>query len=144
VADWPPEWRRASCRTGTEDQGAEALALRVRVALDSADLGQFAELLDPKVRWGAPDDPNPSCQSRRDLLAWYRQGRAAGTHGRVGDVEGYGDKILIHMVIAATSAADGAPVQSDRRQVLTCAHVRVVNIRGFETRDEALARLDSG
>jgi hypothetical protein len=35
-----------------DDGGANALAPRVRIALESADISQFGELLDPNVRWG--------------------------------------------------------------------------------------------
>jgi hypothetical protein len=116
------------------------VAARVRVALESADVSQFGELLDPNVRWGAPDDPHPSCQSRDDVLAWYGRGRAAGRRARVADVQGRGDKILVHLIVS-TPSQGGAVTESDRWQVLTCARGRIVDIRGFETRDEAFARV---
>jgi ketosteroid isomerase-like protein len=131
-------------RTATNDHQAEALAQRVRVALDSADADQFADLLDPNVRWGAPDDPNPSCQSRSDVLAWYQRKRLAGRNGRVIDVQAYGDKIVVHLAVSEASAADHAPVEHDRWQVLTCAESGIVDIRGFETSDDALAHLSPG
>jgi len=117
------------------------LAERVREALESADLSQFGELLDPNVRWGAPDDPTPSCQSRSDVLAWYGRGRAAGRRARVVDVQVHGDRILVHLTVSGPSSAGTPAVEHDRWQVLTCARSRVVDIRGFETRDEALARV---
>ena len=123
-----------------EDGGANALARRVRVALESADVSQFGELLDPNVRWGAPDDPSPSCQSRDQVLAWYGRGRAAGRRARVIDVQAHGNKILVHLAVSTASQTDAA-IASDRWQVLTCAHGRIVDIRGFETSDEAVARV---
>ncbi len=119
----------------------EALAERVRVALESADISQFGELLDPNVRWGAPDDPTPSCQSRSDVLAWYGRGRAAGRRARVVDLQVRGDRILVQLSVSERSAAGAPPVEHDRWQILTCAHGRVVDIRGFETREEAFARI---
>jgi hypothetical protein len=119
----------------------EALAERVRGALESADVSQFGELLDPNVRWGAPDDPRPSCQSRNDVLAWYGRGRAAGRRARVVDVQVRGDRILVHLSVLEGSPRDAPAVEHDRWQILTCARGRVVDIRGFETREEALARL---
>lgn len=124
-----------------EDNGVTALAQRIRVALESADLSQFAELLDPNVRWGAPDDPNPSCQSRTDVLAWYGRGRAAGRRARVVDVQTHGNKILVHLTVSTSSPKGGPAVEGDRWQVLTCARGRVVDIRGFENHDEAFARV---
>ena len=123
-----------------EEGGANALAARVRVALESADVSQFGELLDPNVRWGAPDDPSPSCQSRDEVLAWYGRGRAAGRRARVIDVQAHGNKILVHLTVSTRSQV-GAATEDDRWQVLTCARGRIVDIRGFETSDEALARV---
>jgi hypothetical protein len=123
-----------------EDGGANALATRVRVALESADVSQFGELLDPNVRWGAPDDPRPSCQSRDEVLAWYGRGRAAGRRARVIDVRAHGNKILVQLTVS-TPSQDGAAIESDRWQVLTCARGRIVDIRGFDTSDEAVARV---
>ncbi|HTD51067.1 MAG TPA: nuclear transport factor 2 family protein [Acidimicrobiia bacterium] len=112
----------------------------MRVALESADVSQFGELLDPNVRWGAPDDPRPSCQSRDEVLAWYGRGRAAGRRARVIDVRAHGNKILVQLTVS-TPSQDGAAIESDRWQVLTCARGRIVDIRGFDTSDEAVARV---
>lgn len=119
----------------------DALAERVRRALESADVSQFGELLDPNVRWGAPDDPTPSCQSRSDVLAWYGRGRATGRRARVEDVQVRGDRILVHLRVSEPSPAGVSAVERDRWQILTCARGRVVDIRGFETQEEAFARL---
>jgi len=119
----------------------DALAERVRRALESADVSQFGELLDPNVRWGAPDDPKPSCQTRSDVLAWYGRGRATGRRAQVVDVQVQGDRILVHLRVSEPSPAGGSAVERDRWQILSCARGRVVDIRGFETRAEALARL---
>jgi len=62
------------------------VADQVRTALDAAELDAFADLLDPKVTWGAPGDPSPPCQNRNQVLDWYRQGRAQGRRARVLDV----------------------------------------------------------
>jgi hypothetical protein len=119
----------------------EALAERVRGALESADLSQFGELLDPNVRWGAPDDETPSCRSRSDVLAWYGRGRAAGRRARVVDLQVHGDKILVQLRVSVASARGVAARDADRWHVLTCARGRVVDIRGFETGEEAFARV---
>lgn len=64
----------------------DAVAGRVRAALQEADLSTLADLLDPDVHWGAPDDPAPECQNREQVLAWYRQARDAGLRA---DVTGF-------------------------------------------------------
>ena len=59
------------------------LAGQVRQALQAADLDAYAALLDPAVPLGPPGDPSAPCQSRAQVLAWYRQGRNSGTRARV-------------------------------------------------------------
>jgi ketosteroid isomerase-like protein len=112
----------------------EAIAEKVRIAMDAADLEQFAELLDPGVTWGAPGDPTPTCQSRSQVLSWYANGRAAGRRGEVRSVTTRGDKILVAMTV---SSPEFPP--SDRWQVLTVADGRVSDIRGYEDEAAALA-----
>ena len=111
----------------------DVIADRVRSALDAADLEQFADLLDPKVTWGAPGDPSPPCQSRAQVLAWYSKGREAGRRGQVRTVRTHGDKIVVAMTV--TSPDDAG---SDRWQVLTVANGRVADIRGYDGEAEAL------
>jgi hypothetical protein len=56
-----------------DDGHADALAARVRVALESADVSQFGELLDPNVRWGARRSPSVVSVTRRCAgLVWTR------------------------------------------------------------------------
>lgn len=114
------------------------VANEVRTALDSTDLEQFAELLDPNVTWGAPGDPSPSCQNRQQVLAWYDRGKAAGRRAHVLSVTTYGDKILVAMTV--TSAADDAV--ANRWQVLEVAGGRITDIRGFDDEVEARAAVD--
>jgi ketosteroid isomerase-like protein len=117
--------------------GVESIAEKVRAALDSADLEQFADLLDPHVTWGAPGDPSPSCHNRSQVLAWYANGRAAGRRGHVRSVATYDDKILVTMTV--TSPDDNG---TERWQVLTVANGRVADIRGYD--DEAAAFAAAG
>jgi hypothetical protein len=122
---------------------AEGIAARVRVALESADLTTFAELLDPHVRWGAPDEPTPSCQNRAQVLAWYQRGRDAGVQARVTEIVVHGDKILVGLKVAGNPAARAPGGEAERWQVLTVGGDRIVDIRGFDDRREAAARADA-
>ncbi|MDQ1425325.1 MAG: hypothetical protein QOD72_2823 [Acidimicrobiaceae bacterium] len=123
------------------DPSIEALANQVRRALDSGDLALFADLLDPGVHWGAPDDPAPSCQTRAQVLAWYERGRTTGRRAHVTDTHVHEDKILVELRVVDPSASGDVPLETDRWQVLTCTGGRIVDIRGFETYAEALARV---
>ena len=111
----------------------DAIAQMVRIALDSADLEEFGDLLDPRVTWGAPGEPSPSCQSRAQVLAWYRKGHDAGRRGHVRSVRTHRDKIVVTMTL--TSPEDSG---SDRWQVLTVANGRITDIRGYDDEGEAL------
>jgi ketosteroid isomerase-like protein len=112
----------------------ESIAEEVRAALDSADLEQFADLLDPNVTWGAPGDPWPSCQNRAQVLSWYANGRAAGRRGQVLSVASYAHKILVTMTVMSPDDAG-----TKRWQVFTVADGRVADIRGYDDEAEALA-----
>lgn len=117
-----------------EVASTQTLAEQVRLALESADLDRFSDLLDPRVTWGAPGDPAPSCQNRAQVLAWYAGGRAAGRRFEVRDVTAYPDRILVAVTV---TMPDGA--RSDRWQVLTVAGGRVVDIRAYDDEGAAVA-----
>jgi ketosteroid isomerase-like protein len=121
-------------------RGPEQLATVVKVALESGDLETFRELLDPNVRWGAPDDPAPSCQNRDQVLAWYRRGRAAGVSASVFEVVVGQDALLIGLSVVGNAGAQEAGGSVERWQVLTVRDGRVVDIRGFEDRQGAAVR----
>jgi len=116
----------------------DALAAQVRVALEHADLDGYRELLDPGVTWGAPDDPQPGCRNRDQVLAWYRRGRARGVRAKVTETEVGVDGILVGLEVGL-EGGDDAPVE--RWQVLTVRRGKIVDIRGFEDRQTARARM---
>src|SRR5437763_5974838 len=112
-----------------EESTAAAIAARVREALDGADLTAIADLLDPGVRWGAPDDTEGGCQNREQVLGWYRRGREGGARARVTEVVPNGDKILVGLRVTGPPAAGAPGGEAARWQVLTVARGRVVDIR---------------
>jgi ketosteroid isomerase-like protein len=125
-------------------EATERIARQVSAALAAADLAAFSELLDPDVRWGPPGDPAPPCQSRDQVLAWYRRGREAGVRARVSETVVRGDQILIGLKVAGNRAADARSGEAERWQVLTVRGGRVVDIVGFDERGEAAARAGLG
>jgi ketosteroid isomerase-like protein len=117
------------------------IAERVRNALESADLAAIGDLLDPNVRWGAPDDTAPSCTNRDEVLAWYKRGRDAGVRAQVTELVVHGDdKILVGLRVSGRLPSGESTGEEDRWQVLTIRAGRVVDIRGFDDRDQAAAR----
>jgi len=111
---------------------AAAIADRVRLALDAADLDQMAALLSPDVHWGAPDDPTPPCRNRTQVLRWYAAARAEGRRAAVTEVEIHGNALLVGLRLH-----DG----HERWQVLRVGPDGVNDIRGYEDRPSALEKL---
>jgi hypothetical protein len=121
--------------TPDPSQHAAAIVDHVRAALESPDPTQFQSLLHPEARWGAPGDPTPGCQSRDEVLAWYRQAREAGVRARVTGADVHGDKILLALRVTRP----GVPGAVDRWQVLTIRDGQVADIRAFDRHADAEA-----
>jgi ketosteroid isomerase-like protein len=85
-----------------DPESLEQVARQVRVALESGDLSAFSELLDPDVRWRAPDYPSPACQNRDQVLTWYRRAKESGVSAVVSEVVVLGDRILVGLVVSGT------------------------------------------
>ena len=121
-------------------ESMESLARQVRIALSGADLSAFSHLLDPDLRWGAPDARVPSCRNRDQVLAWYQRGRESGTRAEVTETVVLGDRILVGLTIRGPRAADAPDGEAQRWQVLTVSGGGIVDIIGFDDRSEAVAR----
>jgi RimJ/RimL family protein N-acetyltransferase len=124
---------------GSQADAMEHIAGQVRQALEAADLGSYADLLDDGVRWGPPGDPVPPCRSREQVLAWYHRGREAGTRARVTETLVAGDKILVGLKVSGPADAALQAGEADRWQVLTVRGGRVAEIVGFGARNDAAA-----
>jgi ketosteroid isomerase-like protein len=125
----------------TEPESTEQVAARIEVALAANDVNAMADLLDPNVRWGAPDDPTPSCQNRRQVLEWFQRGRDAGVHARVTEVSAHGHHVLVRLQVSGNPTAEAEGSAVERWQVMAVDGGRVVDIRAFDARSEALARV---
>ena len=117
----------------------DQMALKVRIALETADLATFADVLDPNVRWGAPGDPSPPCQSREQVLTWYQQGKESGATARVNEIFVLGDHVIVGLLVSHTPFARERGGEAARWQVLTVRDGRVVDIVAFDQRAEAVA-----
>jgi ketosteroid isomerase-like protein len=132
---------RSEGSIATVNPEMEELAKQVRSALASADVEAYGELLHPNVHWGAPDDPESGCHNREEALGWYRRGRAKGVRARVTETLVQGDKILVGMTVTGRQASKDDGGQEGRWQVLSVAEGKIVDICGFEDRDDAVSRL---
>jgi hypothetical protein len=122
-----------------EESTTVAIAERVREALQTADLSAIADVLDPAVRWGAPDNMEGGCQNRKQVLDWYRRGRDRGARAAVTEVAARGDKIFVGLKVTGAPAAEELGGEAQRWQVLTVVDGLVVDIRGFDDRNEAVS-----
>jgi len=124
----------------TEHAGRlEEVARQLRTALETADLSALSDLLDPDVRWGPPGDPSPPCQTREQVIAWYRRGRESGARAGVSEVVVLGNRVLVGLVVVGTRSAAESGGQAARWQVLTVRDGLAVDIVGFDQRTEAIA-----
>jgi hypothetical protein len=119
----------------------DEIAEQVRDAVESADLDAYRLLQDPNVHWGSPDDSAAGCRDRDEVLAWYRRGRAKGTRAHVSETLVRGDHVLFGMTLSGTSSSTPPDEKTDRWQVLTVVGGPVTDIRGFDRREDAVARL---
>ena len=117
----------------------EEVARRVRAALDDADLAAMRDLLHPDVQWGPPGDDRSGCHNRDEVLAWFQRARDAGARGEVAELVARGDKLLVGLWVRGTPAAVERGGEADRWQVLTLRAGRIIDIRGFERRADAVA-----
>jgi ketosteroid isomerase-like protein len=125
---------------GGQADAVQQIADQVKEALEGADLADYAHLLDPDVHWGPPGDPSFGCRNRRQVLSWYQRGRDAGMRGRVTETIVCGDRILVGVRVTRAESAAEAVTETDRWQVLTVRGGKVVDIAGYDDRDEAAAR----
>jgi len=116
------------------------VARRLERALRQSDLVAVGDLLDPGVTWGPPDSTSPPCTNKKQVLAWYRRGAAAGASAQVTEILATGDRILVGLSIDAMSTADEGDGRSARWQVYTVRDGLIVDIVGFDSRVEAAAR----
>jgi hypothetical protein len=122
-----------------EPLAIEGLAEKIGIALQSADLDAYRELLDPAVSWGPPGDQLSGCHSRDEVLDWYRRGHASGVRADVVETVVSRDKILVGLKVRSRPGTPESGGELDRWQVLTVVDGRVKDIRGFEDRGAAVA-----
>ncbi len=117
----------------------QEMARQMRIALEANDPSAFGHLLDPDVHWGAPGARRSACNNRDQVLTWYRRATEAGMQGQVSDVVVFGDRLLVSLTVRGTDEAKRRGGAALRWQVLTVRRGRVVDIVGFDDKNDALA-----
>ena len=117
----------------------DSMIARIRSAFESADLSALAQLLDEHARWGAPEESVPACQSRGQVLEWYRRAREQGARAEINEASAVDGCIVLGLNVTDTEGAIEKGAMSNRWQVLSVRQSRIVEIRGYEDRESALA-----
>ena len=110
-----------------DTQEVQAIAERLRSALEGQDLTILAGILDPDVRWGGEEDTPQTCHNRADVLAWYGGLIDRGFRPSVVATEVEPDRIALTLDV--TGPGGGT---SRNRQVFRIASGHIVDIRGHE------------
>ena len=110
-----------------DTQEVQAIAERLRSALEGQDLTILAGILDPDVRWGGEEDTPETCHNRADVLAWYGGLIDRGFRASVAAAAVEPDRIVLTLDV--TRPGGGT---SRNHQVFRIAAGHVVDIRGQE------------
>lgn len=118
----------------------ESLGQRVQLALNSADLDSFAALLAIDVHWGPPEGSDADCHSRAEVLEWWSRSRRAGARASVIEVVPGAGALLVGLNVSGTTAAEHQGGETQRWQVLAVESGLIVDICGFDNRNDAALR----
>jgi hypothetical protein len=113
----------------------QSIAERVRMAYESRELSLLGEVLADDVRWGGGDeDAEYTCHTRTDVLNTYGALVASGIEAEVTEVTVRDARVIVGLEVI--------PPEGERHPLFQAFSVRdgkVVDIRGYPTRAEALA-----
>ena len=128
---------RSTCCCNPElVDSVESLAEYVAAAFESSDLGAIRELLAPNASWGSPGQVPATCQNRDQVMQWYENGYEQGIRATVEETLVIQNHIVVGLDITQLNSGDHGV--EDRWQVLTVENALIVDIRGYQNRDEAL------
>jgi ketosteroid isomerase-like protein len=128
---------RSCCCRGLAFQTVERLGELVTSAMASGDLDELFALLAPDARWGAPEEPVPTCSNRDQIIDWYREARDAGESASVNETFVRGENIVVGLVLSGVSSGPEHRRRGELWQVLTVRDGRIAEIRDFDDRRDA-------
>lgn len=116
-----------------EDGPLSEIAAQLSAAFESLDLELFASLLDPAVRWTG------ECRGADQVIRWYEDILAAGTRPTLQGVETRGDAVIVCVALSRPAVAAAPAPPAVVYQVFQVADAAIVEIKGFQDRQSALA-----
>ncbi len=125
--------------------GAEAVAARLRAALDPLDLDALAALLDDNVRWGGEEDTPETCHNSADVLNRLAKQRQSGLETAVLEVTPGEHGVLVRLNVRQP-AHPGHEHDHEWtvNQALMLRNQRVIDIRGYPNRYSAAVQAGVG
>jgi hypothetical protein len=120
-----------------EDGPLSEIAAQLSAAFESLDLELFASLLDPAVRWTG------ECRGADHVIRWYEGILADGTRPTLQGVETRGDAIIVCVALSRPAVAAAPAPPAVVYQVFHVADAAIVEIKGFQDRQSALAAADA-
>ncbi|HEY2053619.1 MAG TPA: nuclear transport factor 2 family protein [Solirubrobacterales bacterium] len=125
---------------GAMTEAPRTIAGKLGTAFEDGDDDLFASLLDPAVRWGGEEDTPETCHTREQVLARYRQLRDGGVGATVEETICLDDAVVLGLALSVPDDGPNPDLPPRVYQVFRLADSLVVDIRGFPTREEALAQ----
>jgi hypothetical protein len=114
---------------------------RLGAAIEDGNEDLLASLLDPAVRWGGEEETPETCHNREQVIVRYRQLRAAGVRASVEEVIAQGDTVVFALALRRPDSGPASEIPALVYQVFKLVDERVVDIRGFAERQDALGYL---
>jgi hypothetical protein len=120
-------------------EALEGTAEKLRAAVEDEDEGLLASLLDPAVRWGEEEETPETCHTREEVLAHYGQLGAAGVRARVQQAITFQHAVVLGLALTRPDSGPASEGPAFVYQVFRFAGDKVIDIRGFPEREDALA-----
>jgi ketosteroid isomerase-like protein len=128
-------------RAMTFDEGTPSLADRLRAALNTANLDDFAHLLSENVTWGDVNDPR-GCRNRAEVLAIFRRNLVEGASASIDELVSGTRGILVVLGVTWPPHSRHGEHQMVH-QVYFVSDGLITEIRGFDDRDTAIRAIDA-
>ena len=120
-------------------EAPQSTAGKLRAAFEDEDEALLASVLDPAVRWGGEEETPETCHTREEVIAWYSQLRTAGVRARVQQAITFEHAVVLGLILTRPDGGPASEVPAFVYQVFRLTGDKVIDIRGFPERDEALA-----
>ncbi|HEY7431279.1 MAG TPA: ankyrin repeat domain-containing protein [Streptosporangiaceae bacterium] len=109
------------------------IAAQLTAAFESLDTELLASLLDPAVRWTG------ECRGADQVVRWYEGILSDGTRPTIQEVETRGDAVIVRVALSRPAVAAAPAPPAVVYQVFHVADAAIVEIKGFQDREAALA-----